>query len=176
MKYIKPFKQINELQQSSEYTYEIITNENELDKQLCIDMVANQFIEHMSYEDSVEYLTNVVNFDISFIAKKNDEVIGCLLLGESIIDNGDININITDDNINIDLSGKGLEGVALVIKPEFRKSLVIRKLLHSIYKLKQDYSYITIQQFKGMEETMNYFNKTTKIISGEYIDVFYRKL
>jgi len=141
------------------------------EKNFAVDIVAKQFEAQMSYKDSVAYINAVTNFNISYIATVGDEHVGVLLLGESHFKK----IEITED-VDVDMSGKGLEGVALVIDNKFRNTRVISKLLYSLYKLKPEYNYITVQQFKGMEETMNYFNKTIRIIETNYLNVFYRKL
>jgi hypothetical protein len=66
-------------------------------------------------------------------AKENGNVVGVLLIGDSII--YDLKSNDTWKQVeDVDLSGKGIEGVALVILPEYRKSFVVYKLINELKK------------------------------------------
>ncbi len=154
---------------------------NEEDKQIAIDIVAKQFEENLSYEESVEYLEESVTFEISKIAKNKDtgEVMGVMLFGVSMIH--ELMENETYKVIkDVDLTGKGLEGVALVILEKYRRTHLIYELYTSIESMKSDYDFITIQQYDGMHNTMNYFNKFTKIGSfiedDNVVSVFYKQM
>jgi hypothetical protein len=66
-------------------------------------------------------------------AKENGNVVGVLLIGDSII--YDLKSNDTWKQVeDVDLSGKGIEVVALVILPEYRKSFVVYKLINELKK------------------------------------------
>jgi hypothetical protein len=169
MRYIKLFEELNREDIS-------VSTINGNDIEIAKDIVAKQFEDKLPYEDSLEYLDDVVDFDKSFIAKENGNVVGVLLIGDSII--YDLKSNDTWKQIeDVDLSGKGIEGVALVILPEYRKTFAAYKLISELKN--SDWNFLTIQQYEGMEETMNYFNKT-KLIGyfmedDNKVDVFYAK-
>jgi hypothetical protein len=169
MRYIKLFEELNREDIS-------VSTINGNDIEISKDIVAKQFEDKLPYEDSLEYLDDVVDFDKSFIAKENGNVVGVLLIGDSII--YDLKSNDTWEQIeDVDLSGKGIEGVALVILPEYRKTFAAYKLISELKN--SDWNFLTIQQYEGMEETMNYFNKT-KLIGyfmedDNKVDVFYAK-
>lgn len=170
MKYIKLFEQINR------EDIEILPIKGS-DVTVAKDIVARQFEDKLPYDDSLEYLDDVVDFDKSYIAKENGNVVGVLLVGDSII------YSLKSDETwtqveDVDLSGDGIEGVALVILPKYRKSFAAYKLISELRK-SEDWDFLTIQQYEGMDETMNYFNKT-KLIGyfmedGNRVDVFYGK-
>lgn len=149
------------------------------DKVIAIDIVAKQFSEHISYDESIEYLNESVNWSISKVAKTDDNIIGVLLLGESLI-NELMDNDTYVELLKVNLLGKGLEGVALVVTQEFRNkgNFIVYKLIQSIMNI--GYDFITIQQYDNMENTMNYSNKTEKIGTfTEYesqVSVFYAPL
>lgn len=157
----------------------IIGDIDDIDKTSCIDIVAKQFSEHISYDESVEYLNESVDWSISKVAKTDNEIIGVLLLGESLI-NELMSNDTYDELVKVDLTGRGLEGVALVVTEKFRNkgNFIVYKLIQSIIGI--GYDFITIQQYDNMENTMNYSNKTEKI--GTFIEdesqvsVFYAPL
>ena len=170
MKYIKLFEELNR----EDILVSIIKGN---DIEIAKDIVAKQFEDKLPYEDSLDYLDDVVDFDKSYIVKENGNVVGVLLIGDSII------YSLKEDETwtqieDVDLSGKGIEGVALVILHEYRKSFAAYKLINEL-KNRSDWDYLTIQQYEGMEETMNYFNKT-KLIGyfiedDNKVDIFYVK-
>lgn len=156
----------------------VIDNISNDDIELCKNIVGKQFETHMSYDETIQYLDDTVDWSISKVAKNlENDIMGCLLLGHSIIEKlmkEESWIQI----LNVDISGKGLEGVALVVLEEYRNSFVIQKLLYSLKDM--DYDFITIQQYNTLENSMNYLTKTEKI--GEFkedehnISVYYKKL
>jgi hypothetical protein len=170
MKYIKLFEELNREDI-------LVSTIKGGDIEIAKHIVAKQFEDKLPYEDSLDYLDEVVDFDKSYIAKENNNVVGVLLIGDSIIYN--LKSNETWKQIeDVDLSGKGIEGVALVILPEYRRSFAAYKLISELGR-RVDWNYITIQQYEGMEETVNYFNKA-KLIGffmeeENRVDVFYIK-
>jgi hypothetical protein len=170
MKHIQLFEELNR----NDITVSGIHGE---DIEIAKDIVARQFEDKLPYEDSLDYLDDVVDFSKSYIAKENGNVVGVLLIGDSIIYSlrSDASWTQVED---ADLSGRGIEGVALVILPKYRRSFAAYKLINEL-RNRNDWDFLTIQQYEGMEETMNYFNKT-KLIGyfmedGNKVDVFYVK-
>lgn len=149
------------------------------DKLKATDIVAKQFSEQLEYNESVEYINDVTDWAISKVAKNLlGDIIGVLLLGDTYIH------NIMDEYEFIkykdfDISGKGVEGVALVVSEEYRNknSLIVYKLIKSIDSVDMDF--ITIQQYENMPNTMNYGNKFDLI--GYYyendikVNIYYKR-
>ncbi len=155
---IKSFELFLESLNRNEIIVETISNE--ADKNITIDIVANQFSDFLEYDESVEYINDVTDWNISKIAKdSHGNVLAVLLLGDTFIH------RIMEENDftqlkNLDLTGVGLEGVALVVLEEYRNknSFIVYKLFKSIDDL--NFDYITIQQYENMPNTMNYENKS----------------
>jgi len=170
MKYIKLFEELNRQDIS-------VSAIEGSDIEIAKDIVARQFEDKLPYEDSLEYLDEVVDFGRSYIAKENGNPVGVLLIGDSIIYRLKSDETWTQAE-EADLSGQGIEGVALVILPEYRRSFAAFMLISELGR-RSDWNYMTIQQYEGMEETVNYFNKAKLIgcfMEGDNkVDVFYIK-
>lgn len=105
-----------------------------------VNLCSTIFSNLMSYEQNVEYIKGTTDFTKSVKLTVNGELAGCYLIKEKVIEEKD-------------LIGKvGLEGIALAIKPAFRKYGLGEKLKDWLeeYGRENGYDYIMGWHFKGL--------------------------
>ncbi len=101
----------------------------EKDKETITDIVAKEFVNVMSEGASHSYLNGTVDWNLSVKLTLNNQIIGCYLLAER-------NMFTSKNN----LSGKkGIEGVALSLKPEHRNKGYGKMLISYTENLPYDY-------------------------------------
>ena len=114
---------------------------NTIDKPSIIEMVADEFKNVMSVEDSVKYLNKAVDWHISVKLVLNSKIIGCYLF--------------SDTNQLPQYEGKkGVEGIALQILSEYR-GMGYGKMLMS-YSECLPYDYIHGLHLKGLHNIENW--------------------
>jgi GNAT superfamily N-acetyltransferase len=99
------------------------------------------FSHLMSDDEIIKYINGVTNFNKSIVVELNGEIVGFYLLGDRQIKNGIKNNKL--DKVYIDLNEYnkkiGLEGVALVVKDEYRGLGIGSKLKNYVKNLNIDY-------------------------------------
>lgn len=134
MKYLKRF---NESINIGEIKIEKI-QKDDIDE--VVDMASKIFSNVMSYEDNQQYIRSVTDFDLSCKLTNNGEIIGCYLIAP---------IKLAR------LKGrKGLEGIALAVKEEYRGKGLGNKLKDwfESYAKDNDYDFIFGQHLKGLHD------------------------
>lgn len=127
-----------------------------------INITAETFKKHMSFAASVSYLKDCVDFSISIKATYNDELIGFYLLNENKIPYiNEKNLKISVEKYKELQSNNGLEGVALVILPDYRKLGISKLLIEESYKIAKnlDCDYVWGEALK----TINNLNEWSKV-------------
>ena len=114
---------------------------DEKDKEQIMSTMVKSFSHLMSEDSLIKYTEEVTNFSKSIVVELDGEIVGFYLLGDRQIEKG-INDNKCD-KIYIDLDEynkkTGLEGVALVVKDEYRGSGIGSKLKDYVKNLNIDY-------------------------------------
>lgn len=121
----------------------------ENDKHQIISMCSTIFSGLMSYNNNYNYIKSSTDFTKSVKLVVNDEIVGAYLIKEII------------------LEGKiGLEGVALAIKPTYRKYGLGEKLKDWLENYAKDnkYAFIFGQHLKGLSN-INYWLKRRELYS-----------
>lgn len=152
----------------SEITIEHILNEK--DKEAAIQIPTADFARFGTPASIYSYIKHSVDFDISLIAKYNDEVIGSLLFTQTNLTNHPIYISGGIENINENVieqikDKRGLEGFALSVKPEYRNSFAVYKLLYEMTQM-IGYDYVWLLQYESLQQNIKYDNKM------EYVGYF----
>lgn len=132
MKYLKRF---NESINIGEIKIEKIQKED-IDK--VVDMASKIFSNVMPYEANQQYIRSVTDFNLSCKLTNDGNIIGCYLIAPKQLKK---------------LEGKkGLEGIALAIKPEYRGNGLGEKLKDWFenYAKDNDYDFIFGQHLKGL--------------------------
>jgi len=125
-----------------------------------LDICVEAF-EHLETADEIKtYLNIVTDWDISKKAVLNNEIIGCYLFNEIPV------VSFSKYQIE-DLSKykdkKGLQGVALVIKPEYR-GLSYGRQLREI-PLKMGYDYVWGQHLKGLDNIDSWMRFGRRVVA-----------
>ena len=116
-----------------------------------VDFTAKIFSNVMEYEENVEYIKSATDFSRSVKLTVDDEIVGCYL--------------VHDITLKKVPGKKGIEGVALAIKPAFRKYGLGEKLkdwLENYAKL-SGYDYVYGQHLKGLSN-IDYWLKRRKLL------------
>lgn len=131
---------------------EISLINNDEDKQSAIDIIDETFRKYGGFGT----ISGSVNFDISIVLKKNNEVVGTYLIG-----NHPMHLL---GNLKHYLGLKGIEGVALAVKPKFR-GLGYGNMLkdYSIHNTNADY--IWGMQLRDLKN-INDWAKRRRIVSS----------
>jgi GNAT superfamily N-acetyltransferase len=110
---------------------------NQQDIKEVVHLASLIFTNVMSYDENVEYINESTDFSKSVKLTLNNEIIGCYLVNPKNLDNED---------------GLGIEGVALAIKPAFRKFGYgeLLKNWFEDYAKSNGYSYLWGQHLKGL--------------------------
>ena len=113
----------------------------EKDKEQVIDMMIKSFSHLMGDDEIIKYTNAVTNFNKSIVVESNGEVVGFYLLGDRQMENGIKNNKLDKVYIDLDEYNKkiGMEGVALVVKDEYRGSGIGSKLKDYVKNLNIDY-------------------------------------
>ena len=115
-------------------------------------MVAEQFKDLMSKEETYEYLEEAVNWELSVKLSLNDKVIGCYLLTEHDLEYEEF------------VGKKGIEGVALVILEEYR-SFGYGKMMIA-YTENLPYDYIWGEHLKGIGNLEQWKKRRNFVFDG----------
>jgi GNAT superfamily N-acetyltransferase len=109
-----------------------------------VDMASIIFSNVMSYDDNQEYIREVTHFDLSSKLTLNGKIIGCYLVAPKVLD-GD----------------KGLEGIALAVKPEFRGKGFgeLLKDWFENYAKSNGYKFVFGQHLKGLHNIDNWLKR-----------------
>lgn len=113
------------------------------------------------------FLNDTVNWDISIKAEQDGKIIGFYLLGER-----KISIAIVEEKavVHEDLSRYdlmcGIEGVALGVIPEYRKTGVTEKLKQHL-KTIPDVDYIYGMQYKSLSN-LHYWLRTRRLVAESF--------
>jgi hypothetical protein len=125
--------------------------------------IATEFFQKFGgYDNIYSYIYNNVDFDISILAKYEDEIIGCLLLS---VENFNAPIRVTDKNkeiLDFIEDKKGVEGFALAVKTEYQKTFAVYKMLYELTQMKQ-FDYVWLMQYDELRNSIKYDNKTVKV-------------
>ena len=115
------------------------------------------------------YLEQNVNWDKSIKLTLNDKIIGCWLFGDEQITNYDNEKMIED--LSKYKNKQGIEGVAFLIKNEYRNKGYAKKLLTYINNLKKDYDYIWGQHLNSLK-IKDFWIKNGRRVVAEYPNLF----
>jgi len=118
-------------------------------------------------ESPLQFLAETVNWDISFTAEQNGKIIGFYLLGERKLSDA-----IAAENAvpNEDLSRydllRGIEGVALGVIPDFRKTGLTEKLKQQV-KTILDVDFVYGMQFKSLGN-LDYWLRSRRLVAESF--------
>jgi len=157
MKYLKRFNQ-------SLRTPKIEKITSNSDKLFIMEMVAEEFKDLMSKENSYRYLKAVVNWDLSVKLTLDNKIIGCYLFAEGSLD------EYTDDFIG----QKGVEGVALVLEKQYRNSGFGKLLIE--YSETLPYDYIWGQHLKGIGNLEHWKKRRPYVYDADEVWITAKKL
>jgi len=123
---------------------------DEKDKEQVMSMMIKSFSHLMSEDSIIKYTEGVTNFSKSIVVEMDGEIVGFYLLGDRQIEKGIKADKCDKIYIDLDEYNKktGLEGVALVVKDEYRGSGIGTKLKDYVKNLNIDY--VWGLQYKGL--------------------------
>jgi hypothetical protein len=118
-------------------------------------------------ESLLKFLTETVNWDISFTADQNGQIVGFYLLGERKLSDAIAAENAVphEDLSKYDLM-RGIEGVALGVIPEFRKTGLTEKLKQQV-KTIPDVDFIYGMQYKSLGN-LHYWLRSRRLIAESF--------
>jgi hypothetical protein len=163
MKYLKLYEAFNR----SNLTTKVGLDSHQFDEacHLCTEQLYEELNKEVPFEDIFEDLSSNGEAELSVASYIGTEMIGSVIISSrtletSLEDYPDAKIewSISKDIIE---GKKGIEGVALSIKEEFRGGYPVYALLSSLKKL-GDYDYIVIQQYESLKSNINYVTKGAK--------------
>ena len=118
-------------------------------------------------ESLLQFLSETVNWDISFTAEQDGKLVGFYLLGERKLSDA---IAAENAVLNEDLSRydllRGIEGVALGVIPEFRKTGLTEQLKQQV-KTIPDVDFIYGMQYKSLGN-LDYWLRSRRLIAGSF--------
>jgi len=112
-----------------------------------IHMSSVIFSHVMSYKNNVKYISNVTDFDKSVKLTNDGDIIGCYLVN-------DIELEEFRDK-------KGIEGIAICVKPEYRNYGLGEKLKDWLeeYAEDNDYDFIFGELLKGLKNLKQWLKR-----------------
>lgn len=119
-------------------------------------------------ESLLKFLIETVNWDISFTAEQNGKSVGFYLLGERKLFDAIAAENAVpyEDLSRYDLM-RGIEGVALGVIPEFRKTGLTEKLKQQV-KTIPNVDFIYGMQYKSLGN-LDYWLRSRRLIAESFI-------
>jgi len=145
-----------------------VLNIEEQDIDEILNMCVQAFGDLESSDEIKEYLKEKTDWNISKKATLDNKIVGCYLFNEdSVID------FLKDSDCALeDLSQyenkRGIQGIALVVRPEYQK-FGIGKKLRSV-PLNMGYDYIWGQHLKGLHNIKHWTDFGRKIVADGEID------
>jgi hypothetical protein len=130
---------------------EISLINNDIDKQFAIDIINNTFKKYGGFST----ISGAVDFTKSIVIKKDDEIIGTYLLGTNPVH--------IIENMKHYLGLKGIEGVALAIKPEYRNLGYGNMMKDYSIETNKNYDYIWGMQLKDLQNVKDW-SKRRRIV------------
>jgi hypothetical protein len=118
-------------------------------------------------ESLLQFLNETVNWDISFTAEQDEQIVGFYLLGERKLSEAIAaeNAVLHEDLSRYDLL-RGIEGVALGVIPEFRKTGLTEKLKQQV-KTIPDVDFIYGMQYKSLGN-LDYWLRSRRLIAESF--------
>jgi hypothetical protein len=118
-------------------------------------------------ESLLQFLSETVNWDISFTAEQDGKIVGFYLIGERKLSAAIAaeNAVLHEDLSRYDLL-RGIEGVALGVIPEFRKTGLTEKLKQQV-KTIPDVDFIYGMQYKSLGN-LHYWLRSRRLIAESF--------
>lgn len=125
------------------------------------------FEEDCSYEESRDYIIQNTNFDISFVVKNKDNIVGFYLLSDFTSLSSLEDEYTFYDNIENYKNKKGLEGIALLVLKEYRSKGIGKMLINKSirYCRENNYDYIFGSQLKSLCNLDKWIKTGRKLIA-----------
>lgn len=118
-------------------------------------------------ESLQQFLSETVNWDISFTAEQDGRIVGFYLLGERKLSTAIAAENAAphEDLSRYDLM-RGIEGVALGVIPEFRKTGLAEQLKQQV-KIIPDVDFIYGMQYKSLGN-LDYWLRSRRLVAESF--------
>src|SRR6187551_505189 len=118
-------------------------------------------------ESLLQFLTETINWDISFTAEQNRQIVGFYLLGERKLSDAIAAENAVphEELSRYDLM-RGIEGVALGVIPEFRKTGLTEQLKQHV-KTIADMDFIYGMQYKSLGN-LHYWLRSRRVVAESF--------
>jgi hypothetical protein len=118
-------------------------------------------------ESLLKFLIETVNWDISFTAEQDGKIVGFYLLGERKLSEAIAAENaVLHEDLSRYDSMRGIEGVALGVIPEFRKTGLTEKLKQQV-KTIPDVDFIYGMQYKSLGN-LDYWLRSRRLIAESF--------
>lgn len=131
-----------------------------------LELCQESFADVMEPEYLQEYLDSIVDWHISIMAIINDKVVGCYLFNEESINKffkqGFYMKSLIDD-IDKYQNLRGIQGVALVVSPDYRGFGIGKKLRE--FPKSMDFDYIWGVQLKSLENISDWLKYGRRLIA-----------
>lgn len=145
----------------------IISKINREDIQGCLDMCVREFEGVASPEEIKEELDRT-NWNISYKAEVDGVLVGCYLLCESSVTQF---VYCQLEDLSKYENERGIEGVALLVVPEYRNKSIGRKLRD--IPLHLNYDYIWGQHFNTLNNEQNWVDFGRRVVARDYAEEFF---
>ena len=144
-----------------------ITDINDVDKEIVLDMCVEAFGDLESSDEIKEYLNDTVDWTLSKKCVMDGRIVGCYLLNEeSVVDFLEGSDCATED-LSKYKNLSGIQGIAIVVIPEY-KSLGIGREMRAL-PLKMNYDYYWGQELKGLNNVENWKRFGMRVVADGVI-------